>query len=228
MRTMFLIFVAFFAITTVTYSGIALFAGKYTATPIVNLIGPSALPSICADRSRPYFDRNEGVLREISNLVIETDRFTDIWVTNSPELWKLQIVDEEADLYENVEVTDGDIDTFLPLFNQLEIRDFNSPVLFSQSRENVLALQHASTCGPSVLDWIKFRLSIGEPAKGRPNAIYIGYVYWPDGVTSISACPEPLPEFEHTMLCEVQLNDNWTWFSRWAPEHPTHRNPNGQ
>lgn len=219
MRTAFLLIVAMVVVAAVSYSGIALLNGKYSATPIVNLIGPGDRPSVCAKRSEPYFESNKKILREISGLIIKSDWFTQLWVTDSEDFWKMELIDDEADVYDNVEPTKDDIETFLPLFNQLDIRDFNSPVLFSQSNETVAAIQTASTCGLSIFDWIKFRLNAGGPARNRPTAFAIAYVYWPDGVTDISTCPEPLPKFEGSMLCEIQLSKTWTWSSRWAPNY---------
>lgn len=130
MRTAFLLIVAMVVVAAVSYSGIALLNGKYSATPIVNLIGPGDRPSVCAKRSEPYFESNKKILREISGLIIKSDWFTQLWVTDSEDFWKMELIDDEADVYDNVEPTKDDIETFLPLFNQLDIRDFNSPVLF--------------------------------------------------------------------------------------------------
>ena len=219
MRTLFNLVFAILIFAPIAYSGIAIFAGHYSGTPIVNLIGPGDRPSVCAERSRPYFERNQKLLREIAELVIDADRFTSIWVTDSTEFWHMTMVDEESGISENVEPTDDEVDAFLPLFKQLELRDFNSPVLFSRSGDTVGLPQPAAACGPSIPDWIRFRLSVGKPTKGRPHAHSVAYMYWPNGVEGISSCPEPLPKFKGSMLCEIQLNENWTWYSGWAPEH---------
>ena len=202
------------------YAAIAMLGSHYTASPLVQLIGPGGRPSVCADRSRPYFIQHETTLRGISEKLIASERFTDIWITKSsdPNDWILRYIDDEADVYEDVEATKEEVDLFLPLFNRLETNDFQSPVFFQQNDESVAAFQSLSTCGPSIFDWIKFRLRLGEPTKGRPHAFAIAYLYWKDGVQGISSCPEPLPEFEGTLLCEVKLDKNWTWSSRWAPE----------
>ena len=219
MRTLFSVFLALAMCAVLAYSGIAMFAGRYSATPIVNLIGPGDLPSVCAERSRPYFERNEKLLREIAELVIDADHFTKIWVTDSTDFWHMTMVNEDTGISEIIEPTDNDFEVFYPLFKQLQIRDFNSPVLFSRSGDRVAAPQLAAACGPSILDWVKFRLAIGKPSKGRPHAHTLAYVFWPNGVEGISICPEPLPAFEDSMLCEIKLSENWTWHSEWAPKH---------
>lgn len=204
-----------------TYASIAMLAGKYSASPIVQLIGPGDLPSICAKRANSYFERNEHVMRQISDALIASERFTDVWVTENedPTSWLVRSIDDEADVYDDVDATQEDVDTFLPMFAALETDSFYSPVLFVQGEESVAALQHAATCGPSIFDWVKFRTSSGEPTKGRPHAFAVGYAYWPNGVRIPSNCDEPLPDFDATVLCEVTINENWLWFSRWAPEH---------
>ena len=204
-----------------TYIGIAMFAGKYTASPVVQLIGPGDRPSVCAERARPYFERNEAIMREISEAVIESQRFTDIWVTHSgdPASWTIRNINEELDFYDDVEATQDDVDVFLPMFEKLEIDNFHSPVLFEQNTDTITVLQFTSTCGPSIVDWLKFRLGLDGPAKGKPIAFALGFQYSPNGVHDISSCPEPLPDFDgSTLLCEVAFDENWTWGSRWASE----------
>ena len=204
------------------YSGIAMFAGSYSATPVVQIIGPGSLPSTCAKRSLPYFQRNQQVLSKIADTLIQSDRYSVIWVSKDTDFWKMELIDENSNLRVDVAPEQADFDTFLPLFNELETNDFNSPIIFTQNDEVVTAIQSASTCGPSILDWIKFRLNIGEPTKGRPHALAIAYIYFQSGVTEISVCSEPLPKFEDAMDCEIRLDKNWIWGSRWRPEHIIH------
>lgn len=197
--------------------------GEHTAAPTVKLLGPGDTPSICAERSRPYFTRNKDVLEEILRTLVDDETITNLWFDKAKDTnaWRARYVDDTADIYDDVEITEELVERYLPLISRLEGGNYYSLIAFQQGPgdRRAVAWQRSTTCGVSSFDWIKRRMRIGTPQTEKPHAAAIGFEYWLDRPSGLSICEEPVEVPEYHELCNIVLDENWTWSSRWWPEY---------
>jgi|GEM_PF-5374167 len=184
---------------------------RLDASSTIKILGPGDRPSVCADRVRAYFDRNEKVMREISDILLASDRTDEVRVNldRSFEYWLSMEVN-------NVEPTQGDFDTFFPLFEKLEKGYFHTPGAFRRFDDYVGTLSSAASCGTKLFDWLKFRVIGDDNYHGYPAA-HVGFYYSPNGGYELNSCEEPVREYHTPISCDIRLDENWImntfWFS---------------
>ena len=216
MRKLFLFLLVIIVLIPVGYAAFAL-SRDNSSDAIVKLLGPGVTPSVCIARMRPHFDRMEDAMTEIAEVLLGSDGIMGVVYGYSG--------DSEFNL--NIETTEGyreltseEVETFDPKFERLGKFNYFSPQGFHKQAEYVLAPTMVE-CGVSALDWARMRLGIDYEREQKPVIAFSNYVYWPSGVRDLDKCVEPLPKPDPVTICQVALNENWSWSTVWAYPYET-------
>ena len=181
---------------------------RLDASSTIKILGPGDRPSVCADRARAYFDRNEKVMREISDILLTSDRTDEVRVNLDRTFERWLALDGD-----DVEPTQVDFDTYFPLFEKLETGNIFTPSFFRIDEGDVYAHHSGASCGVKVIDWFKYRMG-GDYFHGYPNAD-TGFVYSPNSDYELSICNEPIESSDTPVSCDIPLTDKWAVNSYW-------------
>ena len=209
----------FFGIVVVlllaAFAGYASFAlsRDNSSSAMVKLIGPGRDLTTCVSRLRPHFERMEPAMTEIAKALLDSKNIVGVeYAYYRPDNKKLSIESEEGFRVP----TEQEMEKFKPMFGRLEKPNYFSSGRFDKEDGKIFALSHVE-CGVSAFDWIRLRLGIDYRRTKKPVVTLSNYVYWVDDMAELTSCVDPLPEPDPPFVCEVPLNEHWSWTTLWAP-----------
>ncbi len=216
MRKLFLFLLAIIVLIPVAYAAIALRA--YPSTdPVVNLIGPGSTPSVCIARARPHFERMEGALTDIAEALIASDDLVNVAYSLDRDRKPFLFVGTKSG---RKSPTPDENNLFIPKYQSVGGLNYYFPGFFIKQDSKVAALT-ISACGITSLYWMKLRLGLQNAPPTKPAAITVGFIYWPQGIPDFEKCVDPaILKPEEIMICEIALNEKWSWYSEWVLYRP--------